>query len=50
MIVPNYFKAWFNKYGMLDDGWSSLAPWQYHRIMLIAWRAYRKGRKDATKG
>jgi len=40
------FKAWFNKYGMMDDGWQSLELWQRSRIERIAYRAYKKGKRD----
>ena len=32
---------------MLDDTWNSLAAWQLHNIERIAYRSYKKGKKDA---
>ena len=47
--MTNKFLKWFKKYGILDDYWASLEPWQAHRIQRIAWRAYNKGKKDAKE-
>ena len=46
MHIPKYFIKWLRLHGYFDDLWSSLDMWQRHNIDRIAYRAYRKGRKD----
>lgn len=48
MKYPKKFEDWFNKYGMMDDSWQSLEPWQRERIKRIAYRAYRRGQMDRS--
>ena len=47
MRIPKWFEEWYNEYGIMDD----YLPFggAYHRAQRIAWRAYRKGRKDYKK-
>jgi len=42
------FKEWFRVFGWMNDTWSGLESWQYQKIQRIAWRAYKRGMKDAT--
>ena len=46
MRMPYYFIEWFDRSGLLDDGWKGMDVWMINRIRRIAWRAYRKGAKD----
>lgn len=46
---PKKFEDWFSKYGMMDDGWQSLEPWQRERVKRIAYRAYCRGQQDYSK-
>jgi hypothetical protein len=44
MKIPKYFEDWFYSFGLLDEN-----IYSYHDVLCakrIAWRAYRKGKKD----
>lgn len=46
MKIPKWFKGWFRKYGVQDDWLAENEYWVGERI---AWRAYRKGKRDGKK-
>ena len=44
---PKWFIKWFVLYGLQDD--TSVNYGEFLKMRRIAWRAYRKGRKDMKK-
>jgi len=46
MKMPKWFKMWFKRYGILDKCCNSFSWFEVQRI---AWRAYRKGKKDGKQ-
>ena len=44
---PKWFIKWFQLYGLQDDGFPDFV--YLTRARRIAWRAYKKGRKDMKK-
>ena len=46
MRIPKWFEKWFGSYGIMDD---ATPFWASGSVKRIAWRAYRKGKKDGAK-
>ena len=46
MKIPEWFQKWYRLYGVMDDYLPCEYGWEGIRI---AWRAYRKGKKDSKK-
>ncbi len=46
MKIPKYFEKWYREYGRMGD---RVNYKYYDDSMRIAWRAYRKGKKDAAE-
>ena len=44
MRIPAYFSKWYWIYGLLDETFARSRG--YHAAERIAWRAYRKGKRD----
>ncbi len=46
MKIPKWFEKWFKFYGIGDERIDALPSFSVKRI---AWRAYRKGKRDGKK-